>query len=504
MKSRIVYIFLWVCLIGLTYEEDACPEQCQCTRGKWSCGSQNITNLILLDVVKMGDPNNAKELILKNNLITEFPTLNFASFTQLKTLNLGKNLMTKPPKNISEHIPSLRKLFLNSNKISSVSKEDFKGYDNVNYLDLYGNNISEIHPNVFDHLPELTQLFAEGNNLKVLENGIFAGRAKLIWVTFQGNQIERIDPDVFNDTTSLERVWLNDNKLKSLPKGLFKNSKEIFILDLKMNQLVDEGIPKGSLSAEEIILSSNNLTTLKKEWFSGPIKYEVDVTNNSIHCDCALYDTYRFLNKKNEGPAVKVKGYCFSPPKHKGEDLEEVLPKNLVNCTACSLNQCQNNATCHVADADTSYTCNCTDKYYGERCHRENFCRLSPCTNNGTCSNTNTTFVCACKPGFIGEKCEVEQPCFFTNPCRNNGTCSYVNGTLNHFCTCVDGFTGLNCQIVQDDKDDSLKPGYIVLIVLVVLAFVAVLVVYLYLRRKKTGGKATLPEASPLSGGVNA
>ena len=130
---------------------------------------------------------------------------------------------------------------------------------------------------------------------------------------------------------------------------------------------------------------------------------------------------------------------------------------------------------------------------------------MSPCVNNGTCSNTNTEFMCACEKGFIGERCEVEQPCFFNNPCLNNGTCIYLNGTSNHMCTCVDGFSGKNCQLNQDDDDDDdgLAPGYIVLIVLIVLAFVAVLAVYLY-KKRNAGDKATIAENTPLSGKVQA
>ena len=71
----------------------------------------------------------------------------------------------------------------------------------------------------------------------------------------------------------------------------------------------------------------------------------------------------------------------------------------------------------------------------------------------------------------------------FTNPCQNNGTCLYVNGTNSYNCVCQDSFSGVNCTLVYK-KEDGLAPGFIVLIVLVMLAFVGVVLGYLYWKRK--------------------
>ena len=505
MKLKIqLHTVLWICcLIGLYQQADVCPEQCGCSRERWNCGEMNITNSILMNISLNLDPATRK-WDLKKNLITEFPPSAFVGFTNLEEIDLGENFLTKPPKNISQFIPSLKTLKLNKNRISSITKEDFQEYSSVNQLDLFGNYINELEPNTLEQLPELNKFFAEVNSLKILKKGIFAGLPKLIWVTFARNQIETISPGIFDNTLKLERVWLGNNKLTSLPDGLFNSSKELFILELKNNQLVNDGIPPNTFHAEELDLRGNNLTTLKKEWFD-VIKYEVKVNDNPIYCDCTLYETYRVLmSRTTKKKYFEIIGKCASPPHLKGKSIKDFYVNNLVNCTACSLNKCQNSATCHEVDSGT-YTCNCTtDKYYGKFCENENYCYMSPCVNNGTCSNTNTAFTCACEEGFIGERCEIEQPCFFNNPCLNNGTCIYLNGTFNHMCTCMDGFSGKNCQIYQDDDDDDgLAPGYIVLIVLIVLAFVAVLAVYLY-KKRNASDKATVAENTPLSGNAHA
>lgn len=291
-KKTLIYISLSLCFLGLS-QGNNCPEQCQCIRGKWTCSKQNLTEWTLKDLLLKGDPTTVKELDLKNNLITNFPSSAFVNFTKLEEINLAGNLLTKPPKNISNFIPSLKILELNKNLISSISREDFQGYGSINHLDIFENNISEILPYTFRNLPELRKLFAEGNSLEVLQKDAFAGLDKLVWVTFQGNQIEHMDSSVFDNIPGLERVWLGNNRLKSIPVGLFKNSS-LTILDLKQNQLTDKGISPDTFSTDSVNLSQNNLTTLRKEWFSSAtITYEINVSDNPILCDCALYETYR-------------------------------------------------------------------------------------------------------------------------------------------------------------------------------------------------------------------
>ena len=65
----------------------------------------------------------------------------------------------------------------------------------------------------------------------------------------------------------------------------------------------------------------------------------------------------------------------------------------------------------------------------------------------------------------------------------------------------MDGFTGANCQFVQDDNDNGdLAPGYIVLIVLVVIALVVAISVYIYKKSNVCAMPKTSSENTPLSG----
>ena len=108
-------------------------------------------------------------------------------------------------------------------------------------------------------------------------------------------------------------------------------------------------------------------------------------------------------------------------------------------------------------------------------------CTTNPCKNNGGCLNYFGEAECICVNDFTGDKCEIppegndyisslihnlnNHKCEYTitavvrsfilitgyvdpcqpNPCENNGICSNKNGDAE--CNCVDGFTGLACEI---------------------------------------------------------
>lgn len=55
-----------------------------------------------------------------------------------------------------------------------------------------------------------------------------------------------------------------------------------------------------------------------------------------------------------------------------------------------------------------------------------NFCtHHHPCVNGATCMNTGQgSYTCTCLPGFTGVNCELEMQECDSNPCRNGGLCT--------------------------------------------------------------------------------
>ena len=227
---------------------------------------------------------------------------------------------------------------------------------------------------------------------------------------------------------------MEDNQFKDFPPQTFNSS----LMNLNLN--------------------NNKLTTLRKEWFVSSPNY-LYLEGNPLHCDCSLYNVIQALTAENK--YIEIYGECHSPVHLNGARLYEDIEKaNKLNCTACSSNECKNNATCQVINA-TSYNCSCSEKFHGKFCQFENKCFQSPCGNNGTCLKTNSSFICNCMEGFVGTKCYLTHPCYSDNPCENSGQCDFLMETTSHTCTCMFGYLGSRCQI---------NVGFIVLVCLIVFA----------------------------------
>ncbi|KAF4517443.1 hypothetical protein B566_EDAN005052, partial [Ephemera danica] len=75
-----------------------------------------------------------------------------------------------------------------------------------------------------------------------------------------------------------------------------------------------------------------------------------------------------------------------------------------------------------------------------------NYCGThEPCVNGGTCENTAPDqYLCTCPEGFSGANCEVvDNPCA-TAPCHNHGRCQERQGGFD--CQCPPGWEGPTCE----------------------------------------------------------
>ncbi|XP_038052310.1 neurogenic locus notch homolog protein 2-like [Patiria miniata] len=76
-------------------------------------------------------------------------------------------------------------------------------------------------------------------------------------------------------------------------------------------------------------------------------------------------------------------------------------------------------------------------------------CDPNPCMNGGSCQDGTNSYVCTCVEGFTGNECEIDIDDCDPDPCMNGGACH--DGVNSYTCTCVEGFTGSDCETDIDD-----------------------------------------------------
>ncbi|XP_025993622.2 protein eyes shut [Solenopsis invicta] len=71
-------------------------------------------------------------------------------------------------------------------------------------------------------------------------------------------------------------------------------------------------------------------------------------------------------------------------------------------------------------------------------------CSGDPCMYGICLDNENSTYSCYCIDGYTGINCEINWDECWSDPCLNGGTCN--DGVAAYNCTCPDGFIGVNCE----------------------------------------------------------
>ncbi|CAO1412778.1 unnamed protein product [Diamesa serratosioi] len=177
----------------------------------------------------------------------------------------------------------------------------------------------------------------------------------------------------------------------------------------------------------------------------------------SYKCDCLPgYEGVYCEHEINE---------CQSDPCHNGGNCTDLIATFECACTedyagkqcdvlrlvTCDNVPCKTGSTCMDGFNSTTgnnFTCLCTVGYQGALCDLA-FCVVDPCKNEGICLNDDKP-ECKCQKGYNGRYCELDIDECAVTPCLNNGKCSDLIGDFDCDCSGT-GFTGKHCEVDIDE-----------------------------------------------------
>ena len=185
-KRRKIIIFLYIAQIVPTLSY-SCEDGCVCTTRSYQCIKAGLT--------KVPDhiDENIRELDLSyNNIVsTSDAANNIMPLSELESLNLSHNQLTK------------------------IDYDMFDDMDNLDELDLSFNQIHAMDDDTFEWNPL---------ELRILK--------------MNDNQLKFVEHFTFYDLEKLEELYLQNNNIKIIHTLAFSNMKKLRVLDLSNNHLI--------------------------------------------------------------------------------------------------------------------------------------------------------------------------------------------------------------------------------------------------------------------------
>lgn len=260
---------------------------------------------------------NLNTLTLSNNRLTNIESYSFTGLQVLSVLSIDSNRITKihphALRNCSslqdlhingnrldvvpialKEIPQLKTLDLGENLIVSIENASFMTMEQMYGLRLTENNIGNISKGVFDKMTSLKILNLSRNKIHKIESGSFDGNVNLQAIRLDGNYLTDIG-GLFAKLPNL--VWLNisDNRLEWFDYAMIPTGLQW--LDIHANRIAELGNYfeiESQLSLSTFDASSNKLTEITGSAI--PNSVEMLYLNDNL---ISKVQSYTFFKKPN-------------------------------------------------------------------------------------------------------------------------------------------------------------------------------------------------------------
>ncbi|CAG9562587.1 unnamed protein product [Danaus chrysippus] len=173
------------------------------------------------------------QLYLDNNEISSIHDNCFENITYLQDLGLNGNNLNVIPSSI-KRLRFLKSLDIGKNNITKISNTSFEGLEELYGLRLVDNYITSIPKDTFSSLPSLQVLNLASNKIETIEQNAFVSNPTLKAIRLDGNKLTDIR-GVFNKLNTLGWLNISDNKLIYFDYSYMPESLEW--LDIHMNNI---------------------------------------------------------------------------------------------------------------------------------------------------------------------------------------------------------------------------------------------------------------------------
>ena len=309
------------------------------------------------------------------------------------------------------NLPNLLKLDLTDNLLSTFPVGLSEMFPSLKVLILNDNIISTLSPSDFRGLEQVDKLSLEKNKLTKIDSGTFRTLNGLNQLLLSDNQITTLSPDAFEGLSNLVNLNLDHNKLSNLPSKIFDYFVKKYI---------------------RISLVRNLLNTIPNSLFEKLSNFKIfDATSNLIT---------KVGNKAFNGITAEMISLG-------NNSIKSIIPDSFLNSSIVLMHLDRNPLFCP--------------------------CELSKVTDFVKILVANCTNV----PVKLSVTSQFEELlCTICDKvdCHNNGVC-LSNGKVNYTCECTDSYSGINCEILNQRKEEGLSTAAIVGIVLGVVFIILVL-----------------------------
>ena len=345
-----------------------------------------------------------RKITISNSMVSTIHKDTFKGLRNLESLDLGHNKITSIPEELLTDLHGLEKLLLRYNSISELPQNLLLKNPNLKTFSAQYQTLQEgglkIPVSLFKNSANLEALHLQGNSLNTLPNGLLKGLRNLKKLELNENNLNNsaITREMLKDLNSLEEINLNRNQITSPVTDLLHSMKDTLKkVRLKQNLLstFEREWAEEFIKLEEINLRKNNVKgTLHQRDFlfktADVVKVDLqdnqisrlildqtsdscakpttklNLTNNSIACDCFAYELLPVIKGEKPESCILVKGLknqeCPNEDE-KATKLVDVNPASLtcqIECEEALRNKFFKTCQCRYVPANNSAVVDCS------------------------------------------------------------------------------------------------------------------------------------------------